>query len=339
NIYSAAFADVAGPLRPYLEDDSTTELIVNGSNAVYVEKDGRLRRLEDAFEGPEQLEAFARVLAQFVGKRLENNARIDGRTPEGARVHIVHGPTVGGTIVAIRRASHTHRTLDDLVAKDALTAEAAAYLRTLTRLGRNIIFTGPPSCGKTTLLGAVASELDSGLRVLVLEDSRELSLPLDHVVYLEARPSDEHGEGGVTLLDLLHSSLRLRGDALVVGEVRGEEALPLVLALTSGYASTGLSTLHAASPGAALARLETLCLMALPSMAPEALRLLVREAVHVVVQAGRTSMGRRRVTTIAEVTPSASAPMAMFDIAPTGPQQGQMVWTGRRSCFADDLVR
>lgn len=343
-VFGGTLASLLAPLELLLADETVSEVLVNGTAAVYVERGGRLERVEADFDDEEHLEAACRNLSQYVHKRFEGGGcRIDGRLPDGSRVHILHGPASGcGTLLSIRKFGARHQTLDELTRLGSLSPEAADYLRAAVALEKNVVVAGSTGTGKTTMLAALAGLLDERLRILVLEDSRELDLDHPHVVHLEVRPPDERGRGAMTMRDLLHSALRLRPDRLILGEIRGPEALELVGALTSGHGGS-FTTVHASCPEAVVSRLETLALLGLPSMSSEALRRQVCSAIDVVVQLVRMHDGRRRTSCVSEICGVAAdgAPVVrtVFDIAHEGPSSGELAPTGTPSAFRADLRR
>ncbi len=290
------------PVAGLLEDCEVSEVLINGPGLIYAERHGRLERTELRFESAKALTAAVRGVAQYAGRSVGPDAPIlEARLPDGSRVEAVMPPAApDGPMLSIRRFSRSTFDLDQLVDHDAITAEGAQVLRSIVTKRRNVLVAGGTGSGKTSLLNALASLVDCDQRIVVIEDSRELQLPHEHVVQLEARPADGRGRGEITIRQLFNATLRLRPDRIVVGEIRGAEALELIQAMTSGHGGC-LSTIHATSPRDALARLETLALMSDVELPLFALRSQIASAIDVVVQTARSTGGRRTVTEIAEV--------------------------------------
>lgn len=291
-----------GPVLPYLEDTSVSEVMINGHAEIFVERRGRIERTETRFASEEALLAAARNIAQFVGKRITpDTARFDARLPDGSRVHVVLPPASWkGICVAIRKFFPTSLSLQDLVRMGSLTEETREFLEICVGAEKNLLVAGGTGSGKTTLLNVLSGLIPPDQRILVLEDTHELRLQQDHVLYLEAQAPDRHGRGAVTIRDLFHSCLRMRPDRIVVGECRGAEAMDLIQAMTSGHGGS-MTTLHADTPRDALNRLETMALMSGVEMPLVALRSQVASAIDIAVQVSRLHDGSRRVTGIAEV--------------------------------------
>ncbi len=296
------------PVVDYLDnDDDVSEIMINGSE-IYIEKEGQLLK-RPGFEDVDQLRAAVTNLAQSVGISIRPeeprfDATIPFTLPNGEtgqhRVHVVLPPLCrNGISVTIRKHSGAPLTLDHLVANGTLTREATDYLGRAVRQHRNIIVAGGTSTGKTTLLNVLSELIPEGERIVVIEDTTELKLRQDHVVSLQSRPPDHKGRGEVTIRDLLHSTLRMRPDRIVIGECRGGEALDLLQALNTGHGGS-MSTVHANTPLEALQRLETLALFGFGGVPypMEFLRAQVSTAIHVLVQLERLG-GKRVVRTIA----------------------------------------
>lgn len=288
-----------GPIEMLLRDPGVTDVLVNGPDEVWVERDGRLERAPIAFpDAAAVVAAVERVIAPL-GLRLDRSApAVEARLADGSRLHAVIPPaSVDGPVVAVRRFTQAVPDLDSLVEAGAATAPDVERLRQLVAGRRNLVVSGGTGAGKTTLLNLLAGEIPPSERVVTIEDAAELAVP-GHVVRLEAHPPNADGHGGVTIRDLLRSALRLRPDRIIVGEVRGAEALDMVWALNTGHLGS-LSTVHANSPDEALWRLETLAL-ADGRVAAEAVRRQIRAGIHVVVQVERSAAGRR-IAAIEEV--------------------------------------
>jgi pilus assembly protein CpaF len=290
------------PILHLLEDPTISEVLVNGPDEIFVEIRGRLQRVEGVrFSGEEELRAACTNVAQYSNKVLDpQHPRFDGRLPDGSRVHVIGPPVAPFMAMAIRKFQREDLGPKELVALGSISAEAVALLRAGIRMKRNLLISGGTGSGKTTLLTVLAGYIPSHERIVVMEDTKELQIDKPHVVQLEARLSDEHGRGEVTIRDLLHSTLRLRPDRIIVGEVRGGEALDLLNTLNSGHGGT-MTTLHANSAMSALSKLETLVLFAGEDLPIRAIRGQVADAVDLVLQVARFPDGSRRVEQIAEV--------------------------------------
>jgi len=302
DLQAASVRFLLAPVVPFLDDASVSEIMINGHAEVRVERRGKITRTDAAFASEEQLLAAVRNIAQYVGKRITpETARFDARLPDGSRVHVVLPPASRqGVCVAIRKFQKSNMTLDALVSLGSLTEETREFVELCVLAEKNMIVAGGTGTGKTSLLNVLSSLIQPDHRIIVLEDTSELALRQEHVLYLEAKPPDRHGRGAATIRDLFHSSLRMRPDRIVVGECRGGEALDLIQAMTSGHGGS-MTTLHANSPADALNRLETMALMSGIDMPLLALRSQVASAIEVVVQLGRFNDGSRRVLEVAEV--------------------------------------
>jgi pilus assembly protein CpaF len=301
-VFSQTILQFFDPVRPYMDDPEVTDILINGPDCIYVERDGLLELTGARFHSAEDLMAAIRNAAQFSGKRLDEATPIlEGYLPDGSRIEAVL-PPIGkdGPHVAIRRFFVDPITLDGLVVRRAITAEGARLLKDLVSRRSNILVAGGTSSGKTSLLNALSGAIPERERVVVIEDARELKLQQAHVVSLEARPADARGTGAVPIRDLLRATLRLRPDRIVLGEVRGAEALDLVQAMTSGHRGC-MATLHATQPRDTMTRLETMALMADLGMPLPALRAQIASACDAIVQVARGADGFRRVTHVTRV--------------------------------------
>jgi pilus assembly protein CpaF len=302
DMYMQTIGELLAPIARYLQDSSVSEILINGPDRVFVERLGKLEQTDARFANAEAVLAALRAVAQYTGQFIDSdNPVLEARLPDGSRLEAVVAPiALQGPVVAIRRFSKTTLTLARLVALDALSADAAQALAVLTAAHCNIVVAGGTGSGKTSLLNVLGACVAAHERVLVLEDTRELAIEREHVVYLEARKPDENGAGAVTIRDLFRASLRLRPDRIVVGELRGAEALDLVQAMVSGHGG-GLSTLHATYPRDTLTRLETMCMMSDVVMPLTAIRMQIGSGIGVIVQVARQADGSRKVTHITEV--------------------------------------
>jgi pilus assembly protein CpaF len=291
-----------GPLEDLLADPTVEEVMVNGPHQVYVERRGRIEPVEAGFADEEELRnAIERILAPL-GRRIDElSPMVDARLADGSRVNAVIPPlAIDGPALSIRRFGASRPGPHELVESGSLTEPQLELLEQAVGARRSILVSGGTGSGKTTLLGALSSFVAADERLVTIEDAAELRLQRRHVVRLESRPAGVEGRGEVTIRDLLRNSLRMRPDRIVIGEVRGVEALDLLTALNTGHRGA-LSTIHANSPADALARLETLALMAGLGLPHEAIATQVRRGIDLVVHLERFTDGSRRVTEIAEV--------------------------------------
>jgi pilus assembly protein CpaF len=291
-----------GPLEDLLADPRVEEVMVNGPDRVYVERGGRIEATSVSFESEEELRnAIERILAPL-GRRIDElSPMVDARLADGSRVNVVIPPlSIDGPVVSIRRFGVRRPGPEELVELGTLSASQRGLLRDAVAERRSVLISGGTGSGKTTLLNALSSFIAPGERVVTIEDAAELRLQQLHVVRLESRPASVEGRGEVTIRDLLRNALRMRPDRIVIGEVRGAEALDLLIALNTGH-DGALSTVHANSPADAIARLETLALMAGVGLPHEAIAEQVRRGIDLVVQIERRADGARRVAEIAEV--------------------------------------
>lgn len=303
SVFETSVQVFLAPVLPYLKDDTVTEIMINGPSNIFVERKGMVEKIDVKFEDEASLMAAVRNISQFVGRPIDNeHPFLDARLPDGSRIHAVVAPIArNGTTVCIRKFSKTQLALKDLIARGALTPEAARFLDVCLYLKKNIMISGGTGSGKTTILGIIASRCQPDQRIVVLEDSAELKVYNNHVVFFEARPADEFGKGLVTLRDLVKSSLRLRPDRVIVGEVRGGEALDLISSMNTGH-SGSMGTVHSNNPRESLTRLETLALMTESTVPVQAIRAQVASAINVVIQLSRMQDGSRKVTHISEGT-------------------------------------
>jgi pilus assembly protein CpaF len=290
------------PIRQYLDDPTVSEVMINGPDQIFVERGGVLELTGARFASKEALAAAMRNCAQYVGKYFDEQRPIlEGRLPDGSRIEALFPPVApDGPTVSIRRFFKETLTVSRLVGFDALTEDSATALHALVASKLNVLVAGGTGSGKTSMLNALSSFIPEGERVVVIEDSRELQLQRAHVVQLEARPADAKGRYGVSIRDLFRATLRMRPDRIVVGEIRGGEALDLIQAMTSGHGGC-MSTLHATYPRDTLTRLETMAMMSDLEMPLVALRVQLASAVNIICQVARMQDGSRKVTHITEV--------------------------------------
>ena len=337
-----------GPVREYLDNDDVSEIMINGPTSIYIELNGKVQKIEAGFSGERSLQAAVQNVARHIGRFINrDHPRLDARLPDGSRVHAIIPPLArNGTTVAIRKFRKDRLTPDKLVQFGSIDQPGVELIELLVKLHKNIIVSGATSSGKTSVLNMLSSFIESDGRVLVLEDASELQLQQEHVVYFETRKPDEHGKGEVTIRDLVHSALRLRPDRLVVGEIRGGEAIDLLQAMNTGHDGS-MSTIHANSPRDALMRLETCVLLGGVEIPLVALREQVATAVHVVVQTARLFDGSRKITHISEVLGKKDGEyylqdlyrFEMKEVDKDGKIVGTHQFTGVKTAIADEAKR
>jgi pilus assembly protein CpaF len=291
-----------GPLAPLLEDASLTEIMVNGYREIFVERGGKLDATDLRFTDEHELITLIEQIAAYVGRRVSSqDAMLDARLPDGSRVNVIMPPlSLNGPTLTIRRFSPGGLNADDLVGNHTASQAALDFLNACVVARRNVLVSGRTGVGKTTLLNILSRWIPDRERIITIEDSAELQLSQPHWVRLETRPEDMNGRYEATTRHLLRNSLRMRPDRIVVGEVRGGEALDMLQAMNTGHDGS-MSTVHANSPRDALYRLETLVLMAGLDLPQRAIRDQIGTAIHVLVHLGRTEAGGRRVEKISEV--------------------------------------
>jgi pilus assembly protein CpaF len=302
-IYTQTLNYFLSPIADLRSDPSVTEIMINGHDQIYIERAGQIELTDKRFESPELLMTAVRNMAEYVGRPIEGrHLSMDGRLPDGSRIHIILPPiSREGICVTIRKFREAAFTLDELVRSGSLSEEARYLLSDAVKQHRNIVVAGGTGTGKTSLLNAVSREIDKNERIVVIEESSELKLVQPHTIYLEALPEENGERSKVTLRELFVNSLRMRPDRILMGEVRRGEALEMIQAMLSGH-SGSLSTLHASSPSAAATRLETLCLLNDAQLPVHVARAQVAAAVDLFVQLKRCPSGDRAVTEIAKLT-------------------------------------
>ena len=336
-----------GPLEPLLKDPTISDILVNTYKHVYVERRGLLELTTVAFRDDQHLLRIIDKIVSQVGRRIdESTPMVDARLSDGSRVNAIIPPlAVDGPILSIRRFSTDKLMPNDLVERKALTQGMVEILEAAVKAKLNIIIAGGTGSGKTTLLNALSIFINAKERIVTIEDAAELQLKQPHVVRLETRPANLEGGGAVRQRELLVNSLRMRPDRIVVGEVRGEEALDMLQAMNTGHDGS-LTTVHANSPRDAISRLEVMVSMANSNMQINAIRQQIASAVHMLVQASRFSDGSRRVTSITEVTGMEGQIITLQDlfvfekrgIDAEGRVIGRFAATGIRPKFYEKLV-
>ena len=335
-----------GPIQPLLNDPEVTEVMVNGPKNVYIEKKGQLIKSSVAFDDDNHvLQIIDRIILPL-GRRVDaDSPTVDARLPDGSRVNAVVPPVaIDGPSITIRKFSREKLSIGALIDFGSITEKMGEFLRACVLAHLNIIISGGTGSGKTTLLNILSSFIPEAERIVTIEDAAELQLQQDHVLRMETKPANVDGRGAVTIRDLVRNSLRMRPDRIVVGEVRGGEALDMLQAMNTGHDGS-LTTLHANSPRDALARLETLVLMAGMDLPLKVVRQQIASAIDLIVQQTRLKDGSRKVTAITEVAGMEGETVALTDIfkfeqtgvTTDGKVQGDLKQTGIRPLFSSRL--
>ena len=302
----SVFAETLGiylaPVKEFMDDPTVSEIMINGADEVYIERRGRLLLTDARFEHEDHVAALAKNIAQYVGRTLNwENPLLDARLPGGSRVHITLPPIARkGICLAIRKFFRETLTIEKLKEFQTITQDAADFLEACVQIESNIVCSGGTGSGKTSLLNVLSSMVPDGHRIIVIEDSTELQLQQPHLLCYETRPADRYGRGEITIRHLFRSAMRMRPDRVIIGEVRGGEALDMIQAMVSGHKGS-MSTTHAATPRETLARLETLAMMGDVDLPLHALRNQLALALDVIIQISRFADGTRRITHISEV--------------------------------------
>jgi pilus assembly protein CpaF len=335
-----------GPIEPFLQDDSVSEVMVNGPNQIYIERRGKLTAVPARFINDESLLRVIERIVSPLGRRIDEGVpMVDARLPDGSRVNAIIRPlSLVGPILTIRKFAKQRFSMDRLVENGALTAKMAEFLKICVLHRKNILVSGGTGSGKTTFLNALSESIPASERIVTIEDAAELRLVQPHVLSLEARPPNVEGRGEVTIRELVRNSLRMRPDRIIVGECRGGEALDMLQAMNTGHDGS-LTTGHANSPRDLLSRLEVMVLMAGMDLPVRAIREQISSAVDIIVQQTRFSDGRRRVTSIVEVDGMEgdiilTQPLFAFkqrSISNNGDVLGDFVGSGQAPRFYEDL--
>ncbi|MBI5905498.1 MAG: CpaF family protein [Deltaproteobacteria bacterium] len=291
-----------GPITPLLSDPSVSEIMVNGGESIYVERDGKVSLHEGGFLSDDSLRAAIDRMVSRVNRRLdESSPYVDARLPDGSRINAVIPPvSLTGPCLTIRKFRREPYSLEEMVRIGSVTPEASEYFRKAVRERRNIVVSGGTGSGKTTLLSALSRFIPEEERIITIEDAAEIRLQKPHVVRLEARPSNIEGHGAVTIRDLVRNSLRMRPDRIIVGECRGGEALDMLQAMNTGHDGS-ITTGHANAPRDMLRRLETMVLLSGVEIPIRAIREQIASAIDLIIHTGRIGDGRRAVTSVAEL--------------------------------------
>jgi len=334
-----------GPLQPLLEDDTITEIMVNGPKNVYIERKGRLHRVPVTFENNDHVMRVIDRIVAPLGRRIdESSPYVDARLPDGSRVNAVIPPiSLVGPTLTIRKFSKNPITVDQLIQFGSISAEAVQFMKACVEARLNLVISGGTGSGKTTLLNVMSSFIPNDERIITIENAAELQLRQEHVVTLESRPPNIEGRGEITIRDLVINSLRMRPERIIVGECRGGETLDMLQAMNTGHDGS-MTTAHANTPRDALARIETMCLMAGMDLPVRAIREQVSSAVDIIIQQERMRDGTRKVTTVTEVSGMEGEVITMTDIfvfEQTGMENGKIVGrlrpTGLRPKFMDKI--
>ncbi len=335
-----------GPLQPLLNDNTISDILVNGPYQVYVERRGKLEKTDVKFRDNDHLLQIIDRIVSKVGRRVdETSPMVDARLPDGSRVNAVIPPiAVDGPCLSIRRFGTNPLKLEDLLNYKAFTPEMAMLMEACIKARLNVLISGGTGCGKTTLLNTLSSFIPNDERVITIEDACELQLQQEHVVRLETRPPNIEGKGAITTRDCVRNALRMRPERIIIGEVRGPEALDMLQAMNTGHAGS-MATLHANSPREALSRLETMIMMGGFELPVKAMRQQISSAIDVIIQANRLQGGPRKITSITEVMNMEQDIIIMQEIFryrqlgvdQNGRAYGQFEATGVRPSFINRL--
>jgi pilus assembly protein CpaF len=335
-----------GPLEPLLQDPTITDILVNGAKQVYVERGGILEETRIMFKDDAHLMHIIDKVVSAIGRRVdESSPMVDARLADGSRVNVIIPPlAIDGPHISIRRFGHIPISENDLLANQTLTEPMLLLLKGAVQSRLNIVISGGTGAGKTTFLNVLSGFISDKERIVTIEDSAELQMKQRHVVRLETRPANVEGKGAIFQRQLVINSLRMRPNRIVVGEVRGEEALDMLQAMNTGHDGS-LTTIHANSPRDAIARMETMAMMANLNLPEKAVRKQIASAVTLVLQVSRFADGTRRLTHISEITGMEDDVVSMQDVfvfektgvSPDGRTLGSFTATGIRPKFAEKL--
>ncbi len=345
-VFAQTLALYLKPVQPYLDDPQVSEVLINGPDEIFVEIGGKLSKTDARFEHADHVFALAKNIAQYVGRTLDwESPLLDGRLPNGSRVHITLPPVARkGICIAIRKFFREALTVKKLLEFGSITQPAADFLDACVKTEMNVIIAGGTGSGKTSLLNVMSSFIPADQRIIVIEDSTELQLQQPHLLYYETRPADRQGRGEINIRNLFRSAMRMRPDRVVIGEVRGGEALDMIQAMVSGHKGS-MSTTHASTPRETLSRIETLCLMGDVELPLWALRSQISMALDVIVQVSRFHDGSRKLTHISEVLELNDGQYQLRDLFvfkaegrdENGKILGRLEPTGRLPTFAEQI--
>ena len=334
-----------GPLQPLLEDDTITEVMVNGAKNIYIERKGKIHRVPVTFENNDHVMRIIDRIVAPLGRRIdESSPYVDARLPDGSRVNAVIPPlSLVGPVLTIRKFSRNPITVEQLIQFGSITQEAVQFLKACVEARLNVVISGGTGSGKTTFLNILSGFIPGDERIITIENAAELQLRQEHVVTLESRPPNIEGRGEVTIRDLVINSLRMRPERIIVGEIRDEAALDMLQAMNTGHDGS-MTTLHSNGPRDTLARLETMTLMAGMDLPSRAIREQIASAIDLVVHQDRMRDGTRKVVNLTEISGMEGEVITMTDIfvfEQTGIENGQVVGrlrpTGLRPKFMDKL--
>lgn len=334
-----------GPLQPLLEDDTITEIMVNGAKNIYIERKGKIHRVPVTFENNDHVMRIIDRIVAPLGRRIdESSPYVDARLPDGSRVNAVIPPiSLVGPVLTIRKFSRNPITVEQLIQFGSVTQEAIQFLKACVESRLNIVISGGTGSGKTTLLNVLSGFIPSDERIITIENAAELQLRQEHVVTLESRPPNIEGRGEITIRNLVVNALRMRPERIIVGEIRDEAALDMLQAMNTGHDGS-MTTLHSNGPRDTLSRLETMTLMAGMDLPSRAIREQVSSAIDLICHQERMRDGTRKITNLTEVSGMEGEVITMTDIfvyEQTGIENGQIMGrlrpTGLRPKFMDKL--
>ncbi len=332
-----------GPLEPLLKDETVTDILVNGPDNVFVERDGRLSLSNVRFKDDKHLARIIDKIVSAVGRRVdESNPYVDARLPDGSRVNVMVPPiALDGALVSIRKFKQDKLTIAELLAHGAISEPMARYLNAAVACRLNVVISGGTGSGKTTMLNALSAFIGHSERILTIEDTAELQLQQPHVGRMESRPANVEGKGIITPRDCLRNALRMRPDRIIVGETRGDEVIDMLQAMNTGHDGS-MTTIHANGPRDGLSRIENMIALAGIDMPIRAMRSQIASAVNIIVQLARMPDGSRRMTSICEITGIEGEVISMQEIFAferrgldaDGNVMGDFAATGTRSHYS-----
>jgi pilus assembly protein CpaF len=346
-MYEQIVAEILGfgPLQPLLEDDTITEIMVNGARNIYVERRGKIQRVPLSFEDNDHVMRIIERIVAPLGRRVdESSPYVDARLPDGSRVNIVIPPiSLVGPVITIRKFARNPITVDQLIQFGSITPEAVQFLDACVKARINIVISGGTGSGKTTLLNVLSGFIPPDERIITIENAAELQLRQEHVVTLESRPPNIEGRGEITIRQLVINALRMRPDRIIVGEIRDEAALDMLQAMNTGHDGS-MTTCHSNSPRDTLARIETMTMMAGMDLPSRAIREQIASAIDLVIHQERMRDGTRKVVSISEITGMEGEVITMTDLfvfEQTGYENGKVVGrlrpTGLRPKFMEKI--